>query len=140
MAQLSDAQRLWIVRIMLFLTMLIYPAVVPTVIFLHMRSSYRMTLAQHDIFQDHPGLDIHVTRLNLTFMQEANTTVFHCKGTADLVIQSDCLQMSRSLNRRRTPRVADMGDGPICRGGIGQIRGLRILPEEKRRIFQASNI
>jgi hypothetical protein len=76
---------------MIFLSALVFPAVVPTVIFSSMRSSYPMTLAQHDIFQDHPGLDIHVTRLNFTFMQEANTTVFHCKGSAHLVIQSKCL-------------------------------------------------
>jgi hypothetical protein len=140
MSNTSDNRGLWIARIMIFLATLIYPAIVPTVIFSHMRSSYRMTLAQHDIFQDHPGPDIHITRLNFTFMEEANTTVFHCKGSSDLVIQSDCLQMWRSLNHRHMLRVADMGDGTICRGGNGQIRGWRISPDEKRRMFQVSNI
>jgi hypothetical protein len=91
MGDIPDKELPWILRVFMVLSMLIAFAIMPTVIFSSMRSSYAMTLAQHDIFQDHPGLDIHVTRLNLTFMQEANSTLFHCKGSAHLDIQSQCL-------------------------------------------------
>jgi hypothetical protein len=110
MANMSDSPKLWIIRILIFLGALIYPAFVPTVILSYVRSSYSMALAEHDIFQDHPGLDVHVTRLNLTFIQEANTTLFHCKGNGHMFVQSKRLQMLRSLTRD-TPGAGNTGVG-----------------------------
>ena len=70
----------WTFRITMLFVLLFISVFGPTVSLVDVLGRHRRLLRQHDHFQDHPGLDIHVTRLNLPAFHKANTTVFRCKG------------------------------------------------------------